>query len=287
MISSPGAFKGTIISDVDPFKIKFFGKDTFLTQSSQLYLEFAITNPGTKMVYCWDKSFRREKADFRHLPEFAHIEFEGNIGFEANLSIQQKFIQYLIHYLLSNRRKEMGLFVGHEELRELEKISKVKKFKRVSFVDAFKMLRKRTGDRKYDDVSIKNFSAHEEVMLTEMVGAPVFVTDYIGDEVAFYHAPLSKGSRFVRNADLLFPGYGEVVGSGERVHTRKETIQKAKHFKLDMNDYRPYIESRKLSNPVVHSGWGMGIERFIQTVLKLPYIWEVKPFPRVDGQNRP
>ena len=39
MISSPGALTGTIPSDVDPFRIKFFGQTTFLTQSSQLYLQ--------------------------------------------------------------------------------------------------------------------------------------------------------------------------------------------------------------------------------------------------------
>lgn len=37
MISSPGALSGTIISDVDPFEIKFFDNQTFLTQSSQLW----------------------------------------------------------------------------------------------------------------------------------------------------------------------------------------------------------------------------------------------------------
>jgi aspartyl/asparaginyl-tRNA synthetase len=90
MISSPGALTGTISSDVDPFQIKFFNKDTFLTQSSQLYLEFAITNPGIDRVFCWEKSFRRERADFRHLPEFTHVEFEANIPFQENLKFQQR-----------------------------------------------------------------------------------------------------------------------------------------------------------------------------------------------------
>jgi aspartyl/asparaginyl-tRNA synthetase len=31
----------------------------------------------------------------------------------------------------------------------------------------------------------------------------------------------------------------------------------------------------------------MGVERFVQAILKLPFIWETKPFPRVDGQIRP
>ena len=92
MISSPGALEGTIISDVDPFKISFFDQEAFLTQSSQLYLEFAIMSSKINHVFCWDKSFRNEKSDFRHLPEFTHVEFEANISFNECLEFQTMFL---------------------------------------------------------------------------------------------------------------------------------------------------------------------------------------------------
>lgn len=287
MISSPGALTGTISSDVDPFKIKFFNKNTFLTQSSQLYLEFAITNPELNSVYCWEKSFRRERADSRHLPEFTHIEFESNIDFKENLKFQQNYLQFVVSYLLENLMKEISIFLWKKDIAELDKLSKIKNFEKITFHEAFKLLKQKTKNPKYEKVTIKNFGAYEEILLTEIIKKPLFVTHYIGDEVAFYHAPDSKNSELVINADLLFPGYGELIGSGERVHTREETKIKAKHFKLNMKDYIPYIESRDPKNPKIHSGWGMGIERFIQAILKLPFIWETKPFPRVDGQNYP
>ena len=118
MISSPGALTGTISSDVDPFKIKFFNKTTFLTQSSQLYLEFAITNPKIDKVYCWEKSFRRERADFRHLPEFTHIEFEGNIPFEENLKFQSQYVQFLVQSLIKNVQSDLRVFLkGNDKIR--------------------------------------------------------------------------------------------------------------------------------------------------------------------------
>lgn len=287
MISSPGALTGTILSDVDPFEIKFFDKNTFLTQSSQLYLEFAITNPKVNSVYCWEKSFRREKADFRHLPEFTHIEFEGNFRFEKNLILQQEYLKFLVSYLIKNCRKKLEVFLNEKDIKELDNITHMKKFERISFHKAFDLLKKKTGSRKYNKPTITNFSAYEEVLLSEIIGKPVFVTDYIGEEVAFYHSPHQKNKDLVINADLLFPGYGEIIGSGERVHTREETEEKAKHFKLNMDDYFPYIESRDEKKPKIHSGWGMGIERFIQSLLKLPFIWEAKVFPRVHNQNVP
>lgn len=287
MISSPGALTGTIPSDVAPFEIKFFNRETFLTQSSQLYLEFAITNSRINSVYCWGKSFRKERADFRHLPEFTHIEFESNIGFEKNLEFQQNYLQFMVSYLIKNYEKEIKIFLNGKDLNELKELSELKIFERITFHDAFKLLKEKTNNPKYDKVTIKNFSVYEETLLTEIINKPLFVTHYIGDEVAFYHAKDPKNPKLVINADFLFPGYGELIGSGERVHTREETEKKARHFKLNMKDYQPYIESRDPKNPKIHSGWGMGIERFIQAVLKLPFILETKTFPRVHNQNHP
>jgi len=287
MISSPGMLTGTIISDVDPFEINFFNHKTFLTQSSQLYLEFAITNPAIDRVYCWEKSFRREKADFRHLPEFTHIEFEGNFDFENNLRFQQEYLQYIIKYLINNYRTGFELFLTNDEINEIIDFSNLDNIERITFNDALKLLKKETNNLKYDNVTIKNFNAYEEVLLLEIVKKPVFVTHYIQDEVAFYHAQDRDNPKLAINADFLFPGYGELIGSGERVHTQDETKAKAKYFKLDMDDYQPYIESRDANKYKVHSGWGMGIERFIQSLLKLPFIWETKVFPRVNAINRP
>lgn len=287
MISSPGALTGTIVSDVDPFEINFFDHRTFLTQSSQLYLEFAISNPEINSVYCWEKSFRREKADFRHLPEFSHIEFESNIDFKANLKFQQEYLQFLIKYLFGIYQKELEIFLSPEEIKETLEIYNLANFERITFQQAFVLLKKKTNNSKYDNVSIKNFSAYEEVLITEIIKKPVFVTNYIEEEVAFYHAQDPDNPKTAVNADFLFPGYGELIGSGERVHTRDQIKAKAEHFKLNIDDYGPYIESKDVINYKVHSGWGMGIERFIQCLLKLPFIWDTKIFPRVDTINRP
>jgi len=288
MISSPGALTGLIPSDVNPFELKFFDYNTFLTQSSQLYLEFAINAQNVKEVYCWDKSFRKEPADFRHLPEFTHIEYEGRINFEQNLEVQEEFLKYIIQFLLKKSLDDLKLFLLDDDIDSLENITKLGHFQKIKFFDAFNLLYEKTKNKKYQKVSIKNFNAYEEVLLTQIMdGKPVFVTNYIGDEVAFYHAPDPNDLKLVKNADLMFPGFGELIGSGERVNTREETEAKAKHFELDMNDYRAYIESRDPKNPIIHSGWGMGIERCIQCMFKLPFIWEAKVFPRLHNSERP
>lgn len=286
MISSPGALTGTIVSDVDPFSVKFFDHQAYLTQSSQLYLEFALTVPSIKEVYCWEKSFRRERADFRHLPEFVHVEYEGLISFGENLLLQTDFLNFLINYLLSHGNKELTVFLNESEIEELRNFTK-QPYERITFHEAFEKLYRETGNKKYKQPSIVSFGAWEEVLLTQIMGnRPVFVTHYISDEVAFYHQDDPDNPGLVLNADFLFPGYGELIGSGQRVGTEDETRRKAEHFQLNQDDYEVYIKSRAISN-ATHSGWGMGIERFLQATLRLPFIWEVKPFPRVDTSIRP
>lgn len=287
MISSPGALTGTIISDVKPFRIDMFNNKMFLTQSSQLYLEFAIMAPEINSVYCWEKSFRREKADFRHLPEFLHIEFESNINFEKNLKFQEKYYKYLIKYILKNYKDSLFFFLTNKDIKELKQIINTN-FKRITFHEVFEKLYENTKNKKYKKISIKNFGAYEEVLLTDIVGGkPIFVTHYIADEVAFYHQNDKKECHLAINADLLVPGYGEVIGSGERVHTLEEVKQKAKYFKLNLDDYEAYINSRSLKGSQIHSGWGMGIERFLQALLKMPFIWDVKIFPRLHNYKTP
>ncbi|HHT9121384.1 MAG TPA: amino acid--tRNA ligase-related protein [Candidatus Wunengus sp. YC63] len=287
MISSPGALTGTIPSDVAPFRVDYFGKEAFLTQSSQLYLELALCIPGANAVYCWDKSFRNEKSDFRHLPEFTHIEFESKIGFDENIDIQKKYFENLLDYLCNNSHKALEVFLTSEDLQKLESFCSHPVYEILTFVEAFRLLYENTNDDKYKTPTLSHFSTIEEVLLTQILnGRCVFVTQYLSDEVAFYHANTPEDKRFVINADFLGAGYGELIGSGERLHTAEEIEEKAAYFKLSIEDYRPYISSRH-SNAIVHSGWGMGIERFIQFVLKLPAIWEVSLFPRVDWELRP
>ena len=192
----------------------------------------------------------------------------------------------MISQLLKKQKHNLNLYIKEKDIEDLKHLIKPK-FARMTFHEAFENLYHETKDKKYIKPTIKNFGDYEEILITEIVGKPLFITNYIGDEVAFYHAPDPKNQKLVINADLLYPGYGEIIGSGERVHTRKETFKKVKHFQLNFDDYKAYINSRDLKNPKIHSGWGMGVERFIQCILRLPYIWEAKVFPRVDNSDKP
>jgi asparaginyl-tRNA synthetase len=49
-----------------------------------------------------------------------------------------------------------------------------------------------------------------------------------------------------------------------------------------MEDYSQYLETRRSRDYVETSGFGLGWERFVQALLKMPYVQSVTPFPRVE-----
>ncbi|MFH1889787.1 MAG: amino acid--tRNA ligase-related protein, partial [Nanoarchaeota archaeon] len=107
-------------------------------------------------------------------------------------------------------------------------------------------------------------------------------------EVPFYHAVIDEKKPLVaNNADIIWPGYRETIGSGHRVRTIKELKEKAKIFNLPKEDYKPYLQSRELNNYVETSGFGVGWERLLQGLLEMPFIWSACQFPRVDGSLKP
>jgi aspartyl/asparaginyl-tRNA synthetase len=93
LLSSPGAaileylrgirqIREKLDIEVFPMKLDWFGHDVFLSESSQLYLEFTLAFSDFNHVFSIYNSFRREKADWCHLSEFHHIEYEGKVNQE-------------------------------------------------------------------------------------------------------------------------------------------------------------------------------------------------------------
>jgi asparaginyl-tRNA synthetase len=294
-ISSPGALseRPTIISDVRPFQVPYFDfeEGIYLSQSSQLYLEAYIALDQLEGgVYTLNKSFRNETSDFRHLTEFRHVEYETRCSLEQILVIQEEMIDFILGGLLNACEASLAYFLDEDDIKGLAEFRRP--FRRVSFKQAFSILYGETGNPRYSpgNESVGNFDALAEVLVTQIIsdGQPVFVTHYPVREIAFYHAISPEDLSLALNADCLFPGYGEVVGSGQRVLTRSDYEHKVEMFKLKHDDYEWYGEIRDVKlNNIIHSGFGMGLERFLAAVLRLPSIEFSIAFPRVSQQIRP
>jgi aspartyl/asparaginyl-tRNA synthetase len=312
-------------SDTCPITLNWFNlpKKAFLSESSQIYLELALMQKGINQVYSIYNSFRKENADATHLSEFHHLEYEGQVSQAQNEKIALGLVGKIISDLLVRNYEDLSYFLSHKRLEELANMSdRIQNIPRITYKEAQAALFKVTGDERYKRFTMQDcFGSWEEIKLTELFGGMLAITQFPLLEVPFYHAqvdgvkhevefsttipckitdntgqevnikpltmPAKKFSRVADNTDIIWPGYRETIGSGHRVRSEKELEEKAEIFQIPREDYQPYLQTRRYSDYVESSGFGLGWERMLQGMLEMPYIWSIAQFPRIDKTLKP
>lgn len=300
MISSPGAVYGKekldYTQDTIPIKLKWFNEgSTFLTESSQLYLELYLLIDGIDHVFTINNSFRKELADFVHLPEFRHVEYEGHVSQTENEDIISGLLMKIIKNILMLNEEHLRTFLTKEDIRDLDNLTRSYGFKKIEFKKTLEILYNLTGDKKYLKFTSKYWGSWEEAFVSGYFNKILVVKEFPLLEVAFYHHAKGKvydenSGKYVwiaDNADFIFPNYKEIVGSGYRVDNIKELKWKAKLFNLPKKDYEPYFKSRTHPNYKPSSGFGLGWERLLHALLRMPTIVDVCYIPRIHSTSHP
>lgn len=259
------------------FEVNYHGDKAYLSQSGQLYMEAAAMAHGK--VYCFGPAFRAEKSKTRrHLLEFWMVEPEmAWVTFEENLEIQENMVSYIVERVLKNKRNELEILE-----RPIEPLEKVKTpFPRITYDEAIDMLKK-SGDPELEKIEWgEDFGAPHETYISNKFDKPVFVTHFPTKMKAFYMQPDPNRPEVVLAADLLAPeGYGEIIGGSERIHDYDLLKKRIEEWGLPLEDYEWYLDLRKYGT-VPHSGFGLGLERTLAWIAKLPHIRETIPFPRM------
>lgn len=290
-IFTPNAAEGT----TNLFSSEYFdlGK-VYLAQTGQLYAEAGAMAFGK--VYDFGPTFRAEKSKTRrHLTEFWMIEPEmAFYDIFDNMDLIEDFIVYIIQRVLQNRKKELAVLE-----RDITKLEAVKKpFPRISYDDAIESINQKKVPliRKKDDGSEEritpfpwgeDFGApHEEAVVGDG-DRPVMVYNWPSEAKAFYMKRDPDNPKVVRGVDVLAPeGYGEIVGGSEREDNLELLVSRIKEHNLPIEAFEWYVDLRRFGT-VPHSGFGMGIERFVSWVCKLDHLREAIPFPRLMYRNSP
>ncbi len=132
-----------------------------------------------------------------------------------------------------------------------------------------------------------DFGGSDETVLTRLFDVPIMVYNWPHAVKAFYLKRDPDDSRFARGVDTLAPeGYGEIVGGGERETNEQLLIEKIKEHELPMEAFEWYLDLRRYGS-VPHAGFGLGLERLVTWVCKLPHVRESIPFPRMYGRLLP
>lgn len=255
------------------FSTDYFGVPAYLSQSGQLYNEATAMAFGK--VYCFGPAFRAEKSKTRrHLTEFWMVEPEmAYCDWVQNCTVQEQFVTYIVQQVLEKRREELAII--ERDISPLEKIAVP--FPRISYDEAVKLLQKAGSPIQWGD----DFGGDEETLISNQFERPVFVHSYPKSFKAFYMKTNPANPQTVLCADLLAPeGYGEIIGGGQREDDYELLLERVHAEGLAEEDYQWYLDLRKYGS-VPHSGFGLGVERTVAWICKLPHVRETIPFPRL------
>lgn len=121
------------------FNLDYFGKQAYLAQTGQLYLEAAAMAAGR--VYCFGPTFRAEKSKTRrHLTEFWMVEPELIfVDLDGLIELAENLITYIVEYILEHHRKDLETL--ERDTAPLEKIKPP--FYRITYDEAVSILNNR------------------------------------------------------------------------------------------------------------------------------------------------
>jgi len=274
-IFTPSACEGTTTL----FGVDYFGRKAYLTQSGQLYNEAAAMAFGK--VYCLGPSFRAEKAKTRrHLTEFWQVEPEiAYAGLNETIEVCQDLLLFILRRVLERRREELERL--ERDVGFLERIKPP--FPRISYDEGLKIIKEEGEELQWGE----DFGSPQETALSQRFDTPFFVHRYPTQCKAFYMKRDEKDPRLALCVDGLAPeGYGEIIGGGEREDDLQALKQRIKEYDLPEEDFQWYLDLRRFGS-VSHSGFGLGIERTVAWICKLPHVREAIPFPRMLDRIKP
>jgi asparaginyl-tRNA synthetase len=253
------------------FSLKYFGKQLYLTQSAQLYLEALIYS--LERVYCVAPSFRAEKSrTVRHLTEYWHVEPEWAFADMNDLMrIEEDLVSHICRKTARQCRREIESLDA-----DISKLKTIKTpFPRITYTEAIEKLNAKGFEIRWGE----DFGFDDEKALAEEFGEPFFVYAYPRQTKAFYCKSHRDNPDLVMSTDMLVPKIGEISTGGAREDDKKELLKRMRELGLREKDYDWYIDLRCYGT-VPHVGFGLGLERLLTWMLDLDNIIDAIPFPR-------
>ena len=258
------------------FKVDYFGKQAYLAQSDQLYLE--LITPHLERVYAEIQSFRMEPdADDRHLTQFALFEIEH----QGNLDDLMENIEAILWSIVDT--VDVSEAVINDEWFQQVWEHRCAGLARVTYTEAIEFLQREHYPDLEWGIDLKD---HHEALIVEEYG-PCFVTHY-PLPIKFFNMKQNKEKpSTVNSCDLLLPYSGESAGAAEREHTYENIERRLKESDMYKRlielggkdeDFEWYLEAHRDKDIPLHSGAGLGKARIAQYLIGLEDIRDAVPF---------
>ena len=256
------------------FSLDYFGKTAYLAQSPQLYKEQMTI--GLERVFEISNFYRAENSHTgRHLSEFTSIDIEAAfMDYNDVMDVLESLVMEVYKYTSENCKKEQEV-IGHTI--EIPKLP----FERITYNQCIEELKKADEKVEFGDDLL---DSHLRIIGDNHPGF-FFLTDWPMKLKPFYIREKDEDATLSRSFDLQF-GYLELSSGGTRLHNPEMLKARLKEQGLDPTQFTDHPKAFDWGMPP-HSGWGMGLDRLMTTLIGIDNVREVVLYPRDPDRLSP
>lgn len=256
------------------FKVKYFDKEAYLSQSPQLYKSLLTT--AFERVFSVNQMFRAEPSTTsRHLTEATSLDAEFNFieSWEDVLDMEEYVVRFIFKEVEERCAKELALFDATIPLMS-------EKFPIIKLREAQEIIFQRTGR---DCRAEKDLAPEDEreicAWAKEEKGSDlIFVSHFLTQKKPFYVYPDPADPTYALSVDLLCRGV-EWSSGGQRLNDYESILKNVKEWGLKEEDVALFLQAFKYGSPQL-GGFALGAERITMYILGLKNVREASMFPR-------
>ena len=273
-ITTPKIIGSASEGGADLFSLDYFGKTAYLAQSPQLYKEQMTL--GLERVYEISNFYRAEKSHTgRHLSEFTSVDIEAAfMDYNDVMDILESLVMEVYKYTSENCKKEQ------EEIGHTIEIPS-SPFERITYNQVIDELKQQGEKIEFGDDLLDSHLR----MVGEKHPGFYFLTDWPMKLKPFYIREKDEDPTLSRSFDLQY-GYLELSSGGTRLHDTEILKARLKEQGLDPAQFEDHLQTFDWGMPP-HSGWGMGLDRLMTTLIGIDNVREVVLYPRDPDRLKP
>ena len=273
-ITTPKIIGSASEGGADLFSLEYFGRTAYLAQSPQLYKEQMTI--GLERVFEISNFYRAEKSHTgRHLSEFTSIDIEAAfMDYNDVMDVLESLVMEVYKFTANNCKKEQEV-IGHTI--EVPSSS----FDRVTYTQCIDELKQEGEKVEFGDDLL---DSHLRIIGKNHPGF-FFLTDWPMKLKPFYIREKDEDPKLSRSFDLQF-GYLELSSGGTRLHDPEMIKNRLKEQDLDPAQFTDHLKAFDWGMPP-HSGWGMGLDRLMTTLIGIDNVREVVLYPRDPDRLNP
>ncbi len=258
------------------FPITYFDREAFLNQSPQLFKQILMSG-GLDKVFEIGPIFRAEEHDTRrHLNEATSIDIEAS--FMDHFDVME-ILENMVAFVYLQVKENAGHML--EDL-EVELTVPKTPFLRLTYQEAIDIVNADPDSEEKlqwgDDLGTTSEHLIGEHVFNETGESHYFIIDWPSEIKPFYAMSYEDRPEFSKSFDMMHRTM-ELSSGAQRLHEHDALKSRIESKGLDSDGFDFYLRAFKYGMPP-HSGWGIGCERLVMTMLGTDNIRDVVLFPR-------